>query len=73
VLSQHNITSRSKSGLAKFRRPGIEIAREKGVYCRCASGFVVVDALTRLSAKFARAGERGEADERAGRLLALGA
>ena len=47
----------------------LEIARQKGRF----TIFAVVDALTRLSARLPHAGDRAEADERAGRLLALAA
>ncbi len=62
VLGQYDITR-------TLAKKAVEIAREKGAF----TVFAVVDALTRLSAKFAHAGERAEADERAGRLLALAA
>jgi hypothetical protein len=60
LLGQHDITR----SLAK---QAVEIAKEKGAL----TVFAVVDALTRLSAKHAHAGDRAEADEKAGRLLAL--
>lgn len=50
-------------------KKALEIARQKGRF----TVFSVVDALTRLSAKLPHAGDRAEADERAGRLLTLAA
>ena len=50
-------------------KQAIEIARQQGGL----TVFAVVDALTRLSASLKNAGDRAEADERAGRLLALAA
>ena len=60
VLLQQGITK----SLAKA---ALEIARQRGRF----TIFAVVDALTRLSAKIAHAGDRAEADEKSGRLLAL--
>jgi len=60
VLQQQGITK----SLAKA---ALEIARQRGRF----TIFAVVDALTRLSAKIAHAGDRAEADEKSGRLLAL--
>jgi tellurite resistance protein len=60
VLQQQGITK----SLAKA---ALEIARQRGRF----TIFAVVDALTRLSAKIAHAGDRAEADEKTGRLLAL--
>ena len=56
----------SQSGFGKkLANQAIEIARRKGGL----TVFAVVDALTQLSAKLKNAGERAQADERAGRLL----
>jgi histone H3/H4 len=60
VLQQQGITK----SLAKA---ALEIARQRGRF----TIFAVVDALTRLSAKMAHAGDRAEADEKTGRLLSL--
>jgi len=60
VLNQYAITK-------TLAKQALDIAREKGAF----TIFAVVDALTRLSAKIPQAGDRAEADERAGRLLAL--
>lgn len=60
VLQQQGVTK----SLAKA---ALEIARQRGRF----TIFAVVDALTRLSAKIAHAGDRAEADEKTGRLLAL--
>lgn len=60
VLNQRGITR-------TLAKQALDIAREKGAF----TVFSVVDALTRLSGKLANAGERAEADEKAGRLLAL--
>jgi len=60
VLQQQGITK----SLAK---QALEIARQRGRF----TIFAVVDALTRLSAKIPHAGDRAEADEKTGRLLAL--
>ena len=62
VLNQQGITK-------TLAKQALDIAREKGAF----TVFSVVDALTRLSGKLTNAGERTEADERAGRLLALAA
>jgi hypothetical protein len=62
VLQRHGITK----ALAK---QAVEIARRHGGF----TIFAVVDALTRLSAKIAHAGDRAETDEKAGRLLSLAA
>jgi hypothetical protein len=47
----------------------LEIAREQGRF----TIFALVDALTRLSGEMKNAGERTEADQKAGRLLQLAA
>lgn len=60
----------NQRGFAKtFAKQPIEIARQRGGL----TVFAVVGALPRLSANLKNAGERAEADERAGRLLALAA
>jgi len=59
-----------RQGITKsLAKQALEIARQRGRF----TIFAVVDALTRLSTKFSHAGERAEADEKAGRLLALAA
>ena len=60
VLNQHGITK-------TLAKQAIDITREKGAF----TIFSVVDALTKLSVKIAHPGDRTQADERAGRLLAL--
>jgi hypothetical protein len=60
VLQRHGITK-------TLAKQAVEIARRHGGF----TIFAVVDALTRLSAKIAHAGDRAETDEKAGRLLAL--
>jgi len=60
----------SQRGFGKnLAKQAVEIARQRGGL----TVFSVVDALTRLSANLKNAGDRAEADERAGRLLALAA
>lgn len=57
-----------QQGIQKtLAKNALEIARQRGRF----TIFAVVDALTRLSAKIAHAGDRAEADEKTGRLLAL--
>ena len=51
----------------KLASQALEIAKENGRF----TIFSVVDALTRLSSDFKNAGDRAEADERAGKLLSL--
>jgi len=53
--------------LDSLAKQAVEIARRHGGF----TIFAVVDALTRLSAKIAHAGDRAETDEKTGRLLAL--
>jgi len=60
VLQRHGITK-------TLAKQAVEIARRHGGF----TIFAVVDALTRLSAKIAHAGDRAETDEKTGRLLAL--
>ncbi len=60
VLQRHGITK-------TLAKQAVEIARRHGGF----TIFAVVDALTRLSAKIAHAGDRAETDKKAGRLLAL--
>ncbi|MBI1827243.1 MAG: DUF932 domain-containing protein [Planctomycetes bacterium] len=60
VLQERGITR-------TLAKDAVELARRKGRF----TIFAVVDALTRLSAKLPHAGERAEADEKAGRLLTL--
>ncbi len=58
----------NRRGITKtLAKNAVETARRKGAM----TVFAVVDALTRLSGKMANAGERAEADEKAGQLLAL--
>lgn len=57
-----------QQGITKtLAKQALEIARQRGRF----TIFAVVDALTRLSAKISHAGDRAEADEKTGRLLAL--
>lgn len=60
VLTERGITR-------TLAKESLEIARRQGRF----TIFAVVDALTRLSAKLPHAADRADADERAGRLLAL--
>ena len=58
----------AKAGVNQMlRKQALELAREQG---RCTI-FALVDALTRLSGEFKNAGDRNEADQKAGRLLEL--
>jgi hypothetical protein len=60
----------AKSGVGHgLGKKALEIAREQGRF----TIFALVDALTRLSGEFKNAGERSEADQKAGRLLQLAA
>ena len=60
----------TKQGFARpIAKQALELAGQQGRF----TVFSVVDALTRLSGQLTYAGERSEADERAGRLLALAA
>ncbi|MBI1826060.1 MAG: DUF932 domain-containing protein [Planctomycetes bacterium] len=57
-----------RQGITKtLAKQALELARQRGRF----TIFSVVDALTRLSVKYSHAGERAEADEKAGRLLSL--
>lgn len=60
VLQERGITR-------TLAKKALDIARQKGRF----TVFAVVDALTRLSAKLPHAGDRAEADQKAGRLLTL--
>lgn len=66
--SEAALKALTERGFSKtLAKEAIEVARRNGRF----TIFAVVDALTRLSAKLPHAAERAEADERAGRLLAL--
>jgi hypothetical protein len=52
-----------------LRKQALELAREQGRF----TIFALVDALTRVSGEFKNAGDRTEADQKAGRLLQLAA
>ncbi len=59
-----------KAGVGLFlRKKALELAREQGRF----TIFALVDALTRLSGEMKNAGERSDADQKAGRLLQLAA
>jgi hypothetical protein len=58
----------AKAGVNQvLRKQALELAREQGRF----TIFALVDALTRLSGEFKNAGDRNEADQKAGRLLEL--
>ncbi|HEY7326613.1 MAG TPA: hypothetical protein VH592_03165 [Gemmataceae bacterium] len=58
----------AKAGVSQMlRKQALELAREQGRF----TIFALVDALTRLSGEFRNAGDRTEADQKAGRLLEL--
>jgi hypothetical protein len=60
----------AKAGVSQaLRKQALELAREQGRF----TIFSLVDALTRLSGAFKNAGDRTEADQKAGRLLQLAA
>jgi hypothetical protein len=60
----------AKAGVGQvLRKQALELAREQGRF----TIFALVDALTRLSGEFKNAGDRTEADQKAGRLLQLAA
>jgi|JRYK01.1.fsa_nt_gb hypothetical protein len=60
----------AKAGVGQaLRKQALELAREQGRF----TIFALVDALTRLSGSFTNAGDRTEADQKAGRLLQLAA
>jgi hypothetical protein len=62
VLNERGITK-------KLAKEALEIAQQRGGF----TIFALVDALTRISAKLANAGDRSEADAKASALLALAA
>lgn len=58
----------AKAGVGQvLRKQALDLAREQGRF----TIFALVDALTRLSGEFKNAGDRTEADQKAGRLLEL--
>ena len=60
----------AKAGVSQvLRKQALDLAREQGRF----TIFSLVDALTRLSGAFKNAGDRTEADQKAGRLLQLAA
>jgi histone H3/H4 len=60
----------AKAGVGQvLRKQALELAREQGRF----TIFALVDALTRLSGQLKNAGDRTEADQKAGRLLQLAA
>jgi len=68
TTSEEALEILNQRGFAKtLAKQAIDIARQQGRL----TVFAVVDALTRLSPNLKTAGERAEADEKAGRLLAL--